>query len=443
MVSPNISSWSKHLFGLAHEERSSEIVSKAEALALLDQFRSQSIIWDRLHHDLQIDYEIALKAFKNGCVSSSIQDWPLELQSDREFWKLLLQCACWKDPLPMVILDDVDFIRSVPQWNSEEQIRRILIHHAHLPSDPSMWLIILDSGVVSVDFWIEFAYGTTILENKDIMLNAVRHDYRIYDVLYAPLNQDEDIITAALGQSANALMYIPAFVQRQYPNQIANSIRNWTASARSRREQLPDIHNAHWVEYVGAEVWTNREVALAWSSVGGSYRESFLGRFDNDEELFLLIAQHNWSQFNNASNALRSNKAFMRKAVELNGVLILDAEGCLQHDLELAIIAFSNTDNILEAFDPFYDQEFLNKVWQRISGKLQEHAIIELIMLAIFSSPRESSNPDIPSFCPFVLLNQGRETTKTYLQLLKAYLGVPRGKELQQLQMAQQNFRLR
>jgi hypothetical protein len=460
MISSNTSSsWARHLFGSPHEQRSSEITNKEEALALLDQFPSQSIIWDRMHRDLRFDHEIAFKSFKNGCLPSNIQDWPRELQSDRKFWRSLLQSGLWKDSLPAEILDDLEFIRSIPKWNSEEQIRRIFNHHVDLPNDPSIWLVIVDSNVVSVDFWIEFAHDTTILEDKDIMLDAVRHDYSIYDVLCAPLNQDEDIVTAALNQSADALMYIPAFVQRQYPNLVANSIRNWTTSVPSRREQLPDgyrnfylesqpnrhpdVHSALWIEYVGAELWTNRDVALAWASIGGNYRESFLGRFDSDEDLFLLIAQNNLSQFLNASNVLRSNKGFMRKAVELNGAIILDAEGDLQHDLDLAMIAFSNTDNLLEAFDPFYDQEFLNNVWQLISGKLQEHAIFELIMFATFISPRASLNLGNPSVCPFTLLNQGRETTKTYLQLLKAYLGVPRGNELHQLRQAKQNLRRR
>jgi hypothetical protein len=429
-----------------------EITDKSVALEMLSSTPANipSDLWDRLHYDLQNDREVALQAIKVQCIPTNPEIWPKELQCDREFWKSLLTCHQWKGDLPFELVDDIAFMRSIPHWNSEEQIETILHLNPVLAHDLSFWFAVVRSNITSVSDLL-FANTHPLLENKEIMTVAVQTNYHIYFELYAPLNQDVDIVTAALQQSADAIRYIPRFIQLLYPDQVANAIRNW---------QLDGIDNPVWSEYVDEEVWAQRDVALAWVSIGGGYRWDFPRDFRNDEEIFLSIAQHNWSEFSNASRQLLCNKVFMRKAVELNGILLLDAMDDLNHDLELGTIAFSNTENMMDYYDYDFDvgeMQFLGKLAQYLESKVDAYTGFRLMLLAIYSSSQDKEScmdlnnevvilhqSEASSGCTLSLLNQGRETTKVYTQLIQEYIGVPIvGIELKQIRTAQISLRRR
>lgn len=316
-------------------------------------------------------------------------------------------------------------------FQTRRQVQAILARFPELAHDASFWMTVVNSGLASVDLLADEA-STEILENKQVMLAACQKDYRVYDVLCAPLNQEVDWVEAALGQTPDALCYIPAFVQRLYPELVANSIR-----------QASPHRNAAWFEYVGEELWSsNRQVTLAWLSIGGEYlQDKFPFHFRDDEELMLLVAEHNWSEFGFASERLRSNKLYMLQAVTRNGVLIFDAVGELGRDFDLAMIAFSNTTDLIESYDEddTGNVHFLHSFERHVQEKLQEHANFLLFLGGISRACSDEEPPGTVVSLP--LLNQGQETSLIYKRLVQEYLGVAIGPELERLRVVYSNLR--
>ena len=80
-----------------------------------------------------------------------------------------------------------------------------------------------------------------------------------------------------------------------------------------------------WTTYddVCDVMWMSRDVALAWLSKEGDWlSDDFLEDFCDDEELFLTVVQTNWTEFDYASDALKSNKDFLMRALALDGQII-------------------------------------------------------------------------------------------------------------------------
>lgn len=398
------------------------IRDKALALLLLRQHKNDVRLWQALDPALQRDHEVAVAALEGGALPE-VTDLPDALRQDRDFWLALIRsdASRWCNQLPEDLIAEIDFVGSIISCLTHEQhVRILLIRFPELQSNAHVWLKVVHCGLASVDLLADLA-SPGILQDKTVLLEACQKDYKVYDVLCAPLNRDRDLVAASLRSSPAALYDIPAFVQRMYPELVADAIQR-------------SPHNADWLEYVGEELWSHRQVALAWACIGGDYlNEQFPAHFRHDKLLFLLIAEHNWSAFGESSSRLRSDKPYMMQAVEKNGIVLHDAVGNLRQDFDLALTAFYNTNDLLDSYDDhnLEDDQFINDFRRHLAANLQEHANFQLVLGGMSLGPDEG--------CSLGVLNQGHETSVIYKRLLAEYTGVAVGSELGRLRTAFRN----
>ena len=224
------------------------------------------------------------------------------------------------------------------------------------------------------------------------------------------------------------------------PNAVAQSIRDYIdPSLNSGKQPCDTFQRFQFAEYLSARLWRNRDVAMAWTSVGGPYRyEDFPIEFTKDEELFLLLAQHHPYDFEHASSTLLSDKEFMKKAIAINGLVFSSVPNCWKYDFDLAVIAFSDRSNVICSFEDDYGycDEFFLSCYQNVYDKKLQHESFFLFATAvsiIHPHKQETSNT-------LVILNQGIETTIMILKLIHEFAGAPKGIDLQRIKIAHDNF---
>lgn len=398
------------------------IQEKNLVLFLLQQHKSDTRLWHIVHPELKLDHDVVHAALEGENISSIDNDLPPEIKNDVYFWRgMIRKNSKWWDQLPSELANNILLVQSLYSFRSQNQISIILHRFPTLHADPTFWLAVIASDYADANFLADMA-APEILQNRTVMLAAVTKKYCVFDLLSDPFNRDREMVQAALHGSIAALLYIPAFVQRLYPDLIADAIR------QSTKNEVWE-----WSDYIGSGVWSNRQVALAWASIGGDYlRNQFPVTFRSDQELFLLIAEHNWSEFCLCSESLRSNKAFMAKAIEKNGILLWEAFGDLHNDYDLALIAFAHSSSLLESFDELdcEDSKFLHGFRVFLDGRLQEHTnFVHQVLVGMKKSDGA-----------LAMLNQGAETAMIYQQLISEFIGVPPVTELQKLRAAKHHL---
>ena len=434
MSSSNANAWASHLFSNeTSTTKSTLITDKAIAIATMmsqqsDESSAKLDVWYRCDLQLQKDRNVALTAVQTRCIPTNLQAWPTELKHDIGFWTAFLshQGSGGYDSQKSSTNDSTKVSDSwfVPAWKSKSQIRSVLHRLPGLALNVNFWYTVLHAKFASSDLLIEKAHQT-ILNNKQFMIHAITSDFKVYDALCAPLNQDEDIVTTALQQNAKAIIFIPAFVQDMYPDAVAKSIRDCNGFVMYQFE-----------EYLSQRLWKNRDVVMSWLANGGDYRtEDFPVEFEDDEEIFLLLAESDLFEF--ASKKLRSDKDFMKKAISIHSLLLLKAEGDLKFDFDLALTSYSPTrldSNQVphffnEEFGYEYDFRFFKGFFEYLTHKKDkvDSFFIFLMAVSIIRPHNHVSSNHLAS------LNQGSETTNTILKLIHEYIDVPKGIELQRL----------
>jgi hypothetical protein len=458
--------WASHLFS---NEKSAIVdpdlitekdvaLSKMMMLVLPEDGSTTTVtLWHRFDHALQCDRDVALAAVKTGCFPSNINEWPTGLRHDIKFWRALLSYQgngrydnhrSYDDQMPS------SNAWCVPIWRAESQILSVFHCHPILRGDVNFWYTILHSNYVSAGLLTEQAHPS-ILQNKSFISHALQSDHCVYQALSAPLNIDEDIVTTTLQQHTSAIMMIPAPIQELYSDAVVQSIRKFSAAApkvcKQHATEIQEYCNSHesgylrwyFCEAISPQLWANRDVILAWATIGGEYRvDNFPPNCADDEELFLLFAQHRYGEFEHASTKLRSDKEYMKKAIGLHGELLLfTANNDLKYDYDLAVIAFSNTKYLVKLFVQENDidsMHFLMQFYEHLVKKKMELNSFFLVWMAVRAV---TLTLEERASCPLLLLNQGSESTTVFLKMIQQFVGVPSGLELRQILLAKKQIR--
>ena len=443
----NANTWASRLFST--ETQTTGITDKAVAIATMQESDESNStlgadIWYRCSLQLQKDRDVALVAVKMRCIPADVLEWPTELKHDIEFWNALLlhQGKCRYDDHSASSNGAKPETNHwyVPVWKSESQILSVLHSLPSLAGNVNFWYTVLQSNYVSSDILIDKAHPT-ILSNKQFMIHAIQSNFTVYDALCAPLNQDEDVVVAALQQHADAIIYIPAFIQDLYPNAVAESIRNYIDfSPKNSEQRHHKFRQFKFAEYLSSRSWRNRDVAMAWVSVGGPYRyKDFPFEFECDEEIFLLLAKHHPDDFEYISHTLLSDKEFMKKAIAINGLVFNNTvfDDDFNYDLDLAVISFSDSVEVLDSFkgDYGFRDDFFLPCYEYLSDKKLQHESFFLFATAVSIVHPHNQNTSNA----LVILNQGAETTIMILKLIHEFLGAPKGIDLQRIQIAHSN----
>jgi hypothetical protein len=365
----------------------------------------------------------------------------------------------WEE-LPPPWDSDPEVALCVSAFSDTEEVRSLFERMPNLLNNRDMWSNIVTSHYFDSDYeelsdLMEDLAPSAVLEDRAVVLQACRADGKVLRCLplNSPFRRDREVLAAALESTWEALSEIDGSVQHLHPDLVAKTIRD-KFSPNSDEDELWEIFDV-----IDEDLWSVREVALAWVSVGGEFIEEYFFAYADDPELFLLVAEHSPEEFSCASRELRANKEFMMRVVERNGNLLREATGHLSHDFDLALTAFGSGPNDLASY---YDVknwtqlQFIADFARKVRSKIADHEGFVCLLCGMSSaaagrSPtreeEEDDDDDKASeekkevSCHLLrTLCQGPETSLAYKKLVSDFLGVPTGRELRLLRQASVNL---
>ena len=243
--------------------------------------------------------------------------------------------------------------------------------------------------------------------------------------------EDREFVEAVVEKAPYSTLVdlIPYNIQRLFPDLVVKAITTMDALF-GREDQL------------APELWSNLEVCKAWFSCRFVDVPSRLPQSMKDnQELGLVIAKsdHENHVFRVAtSDAIRSNKSFMTKAVQSNALRFNEAHVSLRHDFELAVTAFGceSWRNLVASgyLQDDRNRNFLRRVLNDAQEKVYAH---ERFVAGLLFGMSNSAGPG----CRLRMIANDAETSLALKRTIASFLGVPMGKELSILRQAVGNIR--
>jgi hypothetical protein len=399
-------------------------------------------LWKELHPKIRADTELSAIAVATGIVA--VEELKPSLQESSELWKIVIaeNDTNW-DALPTSLRNNFEFVECITNFTDELLVEEFLqdpFFSNRLASNRLFWTRVVSSSprLDTYSLWLEHA-SPEFQRDREFAIFACSHDLEYWEFFKEQMPEDRDVFAAAIRCSPEALLVdVSPFTQHLFPDLVAEAIRKF---------ETDDIWEIF--DCVDEALWHEPAIVHAWVERGGDYlHEEFPESFENDEQLFLLIAEHNPSDFWCSSESLCKKKDFMLKVVAKKAILIKEAAGeRLKNDFDLALVAFSGTENggceLAGTFD-IHDKDqfqFITKFAKDVRKRLQLHdSFVQLLCAMTFANSKNSvkrSKRTTPSQkCRLFMLNQGKETSIAYRKLLAEFLDVPRGEQLKMLRKA-------
>ena len=369
------------------------------------------------------DHQVVLEAVGNRLEWSDV---PCQLQEDCDFVK---QAIRRKPSLYMELSEDLKENRDVA-FEALNAVQDDVILEAtdrvpELLEDRAAMLALAKNWCSDVfQETLQFS-PDHIRSDKEVMIEAIKNDSIAFEYCSDELQQDLDVVKAAIEASPTCLYLVSENFQLENPDIVIMAIERTD----------PDELGAT-CDDVYEELWTNRDVAKAWLYAGGDWLEDYFpDEFSQDEELLLVVADQNYSEFDYANDSLKSNKEFMLQAVAKDGRVFKDASCDLRHDRDLALAAFGNSQEAIHYFSGKEDFEFMVTLSKGVNERLAEYDFFTTEVLGAIARPAMNG-----CRCLLPMLNQGEETTSSYKQLLAGYLGLPEKDDLHLLREAARNL---
>ena len=365
----------------------------------------------------QGDREILLQALKHGYEWSAI---PENLQQDKDFILQALQVN------PQLFMDLSEGTREIFEIalqivKSAEAIEDVILEATErcpdLLADRDATLAIAKNWRIDVlQETLQFS-PPGIRGDKQIMIEAVKNDSIAFEYCSDELQNDRDVVMAAISSSSTCLYLVTERFQDENPDVVITAIEK--TDPRDLWTVYDDVYE---------ELWANRDVAMAWLSKGGDWlSDDFPEEFEDDEELLLTVTKQNWTEFDYASDRLKASKQFMLRALALDGRVIRDISDDLRHDFDLALTAFRNNRQALQFYSGPEDFPFMVSLTQRVRERLDEYDVFSNEIISAMRCPRGGK-------CFLPMLNQGPDTLHMYKSKIASYLGLPEGEDLLELQ---------
>ena len=402
--------------------------------------RDDPKLYRMLSDDLKFDREIIAAAKKSG--SLSLSDLPPSLAADRFFWiDMIAQDSTFWYGLPVFFMNEPVFVHAIEEFEMGTMVEAVFERFPFLSQDRNFWLKIIASDCqYFLPDVIRKCAPQQIRHDRELMLYACkRNPTRVFELLPLLLQQDREVVEVVVErmEEAGSLlsfwdMEIPFDVQRLFPDLVAKAI---ALSAKNGN----DLHDN---ERVAPELWSNLEVCKAWFSCDESFVPSRLPESMKDNQELGLVIAKGFNDSNDVfrgatSDALRSNKSFMMKAVQSKSARFLAAHGSLRHDFELAVTAFGCADygesNASEYLEDDRDFSFFRRFLKEVEEKVNAH---EGLVAGLLCGMTDSAGSD----CLLPMLANDAETSLALKQTIAAFLGVSVGTELRILRQALKNM---
>lgn len=359
----------------------------------------------------QEDKEVALLALSNGLEWSAI---PESLQGQSEFVLEAIRRShgeMYMD-LPSALQDDVEVALRVVKCESADNILcEAMKRCPELLSNRDAMIHVARSRRIDV---LQQTLPIQIKNDKAIMLEAVKTDAIALDYCSDELQNDKEVILAAVESAPiSALFHTEHLFQMENPDVVIRAFE------KAHCDQL-------WVTYdaVCEDLWSNRDVAMAWFSKGGHWlADDFPVEFCDDKEMLITIARQNWTEFDWASESLKRDKEFMLQVLAVDGRVIRDVDVELRCDEDLVLAAISKDPRSLEFYSGGEDFEFMVSFAQKIRDRLREHDMFQEEIMTSMAVPFSNS------ICSLPMLNQGPTTLAMYEERISSFLGILRDDE--------------
>jgi len=337
-------------------------------------------------------------------------------------------------------MNEIVFARAIGIFESKAMVKAVFDRFPFLAHDRSCWLKIIASDSIfrlETSDVIRECAPQQIRHDRELMLCACKQCDKVLEALPLHLQHDREVVEVVVERMKEASSHdsfwdIPFNAQRLFPDLVAKAItvKNYL-----------DIHD-EYDERVAPELWSNLEVCKAWFSCTGSFVPSRLPESMKDnQELGLVIAKgfylSNDVFIEGTSDALRSNKSFMMKAIQSKSARFLAAHGSLRHDFELAVTAFGCLDYGESTASDYLkygrDCTFFRRVLKETEEKVNAH---EGLVAGLLCGMTDSAGSD----CFLSMLANDAETSLALKQTIAAFLGIPVGTELRILRQALKNM---
>ena len=369
---------------------------------------------------LRNDRELLLEALKHGM---RYRWCPFESQNDKSFvQEALMKRATLYLEMNRTTQSELDLARAaiVSDTSTPEVHERALAHQPTLTSFRDVALALARRGETG-KFWDYLIDGNPSYRfDREIMLTAVERNPKIFSRVGPALQRDLDVVMAAIDNDTalTVLNVVGANFQQMHPQVTVKAIM--AANLSSLRLFQASIPNT---------LWSNFDVAVAWMQRLHRVPSGSNSLLTN-REFCLKVAEYAHRQFSNVSETLRTDYAFMRQAVEINGLVLRYAGMALRRDFELVVRAVASNRNALCPQIPVS----LEQVQQHVQSKLDLHRtfVNDFLRGIAVSTPRIP--PARRSQLP--LLDRGVETSQAFKKLIAQFLGVPVGAELALLRKA-------
>lgn len=346
--------------------------------------------------------------------------------------------------LPADLQDDVAFARSISHFPHSEQACAILRSFPELCRDRDYWERII--GTLPYIGYLHRLFvarlpSPEIRSDYDLMLKACRRTFLILHYVDPhTLGTDRGFLETVLSEKPGALQCMSPEAQRLFPELVVQTfppLAQYVATAP---------HNYAFLAAgnIIPEVWENRSNILEWFKCGLPFGSVFPDSWKDDREIFLLIAKHcpdnfRYYSFSHAAPALRGDKDYMQKVLELAPPLFVCASEMLQRDFDLALLCFADSSDTVVQFvrqngrGVSQRMRFLREFCHRAFEMMRVHKVfVSTILFAV--------SPGAGSGSPLSILDQGVETAMSHKKVIAEFLGVPTGKTLRRLRRAYENI---
>jgi hypothetical protein len=277
-----------------------------------------------------------------------------------------------------------------------------------------------------------------IQDNKSIMIAACSVDSSCLKIASARLQRDPDVVRAALTSSTlnvDCIFIVPSefFAQNAEVAELAINVYDGDDYCR--------LYN-----HLPHQLFQKRKVLLAWIRKGREvkYRipvNSIADRYNHDDDVLLALIKVGPSFLQLACRCKQSCRAFVRKAIEVDSRVIVNADEYLRHDFDMLLHAIGSSRRCLQAFRHREEKTFLQladfalKVRERID--VADTFILNFLRgIAVDTTPRVAPKKR----CHLPRLDCGHETGVHFKRQIAEYAGVPMGHELKMLRSALANL---
>ena len=174
-----------------------------------------------------------------------------------------------------------------------------------------------------------FTYASAELQkDKSFILELLKANFDIFDEVNPTLFKDKEFLLSLIKETGHGLQYASK-------EQQANKALVLSAVKK----------NGDAINYCSQALKNDREVALEAVKEDGYVLEDLNDAFRKDREIVLASIDYA-APFSYAHETLKADRAFVKKAIDLNGYVILYASESLQKDRELAIQAVETNSNV-------------------------------------------------------------------------------------------------